>query len=151
MTALTRWNPFEQMEAMQDRLFSTFDLSPDRSGTESSTEMEWAPLCDVIETANGFIIRADMPGVNKQDLSVTLENGDLLINAKRAAEQFPEGAEYLDSEVPYGVFSRAIALPASADPAQINASYNNGVLTVHVAKHENAKPRVITVSSGEGK
>jgi len=148
MTALTRWNPFAEMDAMQNRLFSSFGLTPVR-GAQSPSESQWAPFVDVIETGDEYIIRADLPGVTKDDLSVTLENGQLLIRGKRPAEALREGAHYLHNEVPYGAFSRWVALPSDADAGRIDASFNSGVLTVRVAKDEKAKPRLITINGGE--
>jgi HSP20 family protein len=133
------------MEAMQNRLSSFLDFEPVRSN--ASEETEWAPLVDVIESADEYLIRAEIPGVNKSDLSVTLEDGYLFIKGKRNAEPLAEGSRYLNTETAYGPFSRTIELPSSADAAKIEASYKDGILSVRVAKDEKAKPRQITVTS----
>jgi HSP20 family protein len=147
MTALSRWNPFEEMEAMQNRLSSFFDMEPARNSDQSSQQIEWAPLIDVIESPEEYIIRADLPGVSKDGVSVTLENGELLIKGARPSAPLAEGAEYLLQETSCGSFTRAIGLPANADAGKIHAAFKDGVLTVNVAKHEQAKPRAIEIAT----
>lgn len=144
MTALTRWNPFAEMEAMQDRL-SSFLSAPVRNGGPTPTDGEWAPLVDVIETGEEYLIRADLPGVNKNDLSVKLEDGELIIEGTRSVEPLPEGAKYTFNERPYGTFTRTFVLPDWADASHIQAEFKQGVLTVKVQKAECAKSRTIAI------
>jgi HSP20 family protein len=148
MTALSRWNPFEEMDAMQNRLSSLFDLAPVRgSDSSSAEEAEWSPLVDVVETADDFQITAELPGVNKEDLNVTLEDGYLQISGKRPAASLSDKARYIYAERAYGPLSRAIEVPDSADASHIEASFKDGLLTVRVPKSEKAKPREIAVTS----
>jgi HSP20 family protein len=147
MTALTRWNPFEEMDAMQNRLSSFFDWAPVSNSDQSTEEYPWAPLVDVIETGDEYMIRADLPGVSKDGLSVTLENGELIIKGNRPNPSLAEGAQYLVSEAAYGPFERTIQLPSDADAAKINAAFKDGVLIAHVAKLEQAKPRAIEIAT----
>lgn len=144
MTALTRWNPFVEMEEMQDRLSSFFDWAPVRNGNQTP-ENEWAPLIDVIENPDEYLLRADLPGVSKNDLNVTLQCGELVIKGTRAAEQLAKGAQYVYSERPSGTFTRTFELPSNADAEHIQAEFKDGVLTVHVAKSEKARPRLIAI------
>lgn len=145
MTALTRWNPFEEMEAMQNRFSSFFDRIPVRNGHYASRTIDWAPPIDVIENRDEYLIRVDLPGVSKKDVHVTLDRGELAVSATRSAESLPEGAEYLHSERAYGTFKRTFGLPSNADASHIEAEFKDGVLTVRVAKDEKAKPRMIAV------
>src|SRR5688572_3552302 len=135
MTALTRWNPFAEMEAMQNRLSSLFDWAPVRNGNQTP-EQEWSPLVDVIETANEYVIRADLPGVSKNDLNVTLENGQLIVKGQRPTEALAEGTQYLVNERAYGAFTRTFILPDHAEASHIEAEFKQGVLTVKVPKAE---------------
>ena len=128
---------------MQSRLSSFFDWAPVRNGNHSADE--WSPLIDVIETANEYLIRADLPGVSKNDLSVTLENGQLLVKGSRPTEALAEGSQYLLQERVYGAFTRAFVLPKTADASQIDAEFKYGVLTVKVPKIPAAKPRTIAI------
>ena len=139
MTALTRWNPFAEMEAMQNRLSSLFEWTPARNGHQAP--QEWSPLVDVIETAHEYLIRADLPGVNKNDLNVTLENGQLVIKGARPGEALAEGTQYVVNERAYGAFT----LPDHAEASKIEAEFKNGTLTVKVPKTEKAKARAIAI------
>jgi HSP20 family protein len=140
-------NPFEEMEAVQNRLSSFFGWTPVRDGYHAPIENQWAPLIDVIETGDEYLIRADLPGVTRNDFSVTLERGELVIKGTRPAEQLAKGAHYMFNERPSGSFTRTFEMPSHADAARIQAEFKDGVLTIHVGKDEKAKPRAITVQT----
>lgn len=145
MTALTPWNPLQQMEALQNRLSSFLEGSPVRNGQHNPPQLRWAPAIDVIETADEYVIRADLPGVQKKDLGVTLEDGNLTIQGLREPEVLPEGAEYAFNERPYGMFARTLILPSWAEASGIEAEFKHGVLTVKVRKAEQARARAIAI------
>jgi HSP20 family protein len=139
MTALTRWDPFAEMDQLQNRLAYWFD-QPSRA----ESEVTWAPAIDVCETNEEYIVKADLPEVTKDNLSVTLENGVLTISGERKFTE-QEGVEYLNVERPYGKFLRSLELPDDANAEGINAEFKNGLLSLHIAKHESAKPRTIEI------
>lgn len=145
MTALTQWNPFAEMEAMQNRLSSWLDWAPVRAGSRTPANETWSPLVDVVETGDRFVIRADLPGVAKEDVSVKLEQGQLTIEGQRSAEPLAEGAQYVFDERPFGTFTRTFLLPSWAEASHIHADFRNGVLTVTVEKAEQAKARSIPI------
>lgn len=145
MTALTHWNPFAETEAMQNRLSSFSDCLPVRNAYQTSA---WAPLIDVIETSEEYLIRADLPGVRKTDLSVTFEGGELTLTGTRQAEQLTQGAKYVFTERPSGAFIRTFVLPEWADASHIQAEFHHGVLTVKVLKADQAKTRAIAIQGG---
>ena len=145
MTALTQWNPFGEMDALQNRLSSFADWSPVRNGHSTPANEEWSPLIDVIETGDEYHIRADLPGVGKDALSITLEGGELTLKGVRQAEPLAEGAHYVLAERPYGTFTRTFVMPAWADASCIQAELKGGVLTVKVQKAEQAKARTIAI------
>jgi HSP20 family protein len=146
MTALTQWNPFAEMEEMQNRLSAFPEFAPVRNGSHAPAAEEWAPPIDVIETADEYLIQADLPGVNKGDLSVTLQRGELTLMGTRAAEPLAEGARYVFNERPYGTFTRTFVVPEWADASHIQAEFKHGVLTVKLQKAEQAKPRAIAIT-----
>jgi HSP20 family protein len=117
------------------------------TGRESTAQEQeqWAPLVDVIETGEEYLIRADLPGVSKDGLSVTLDDGELTITGSRAPEALPEGARYVFDERPHGTFTRTFILPGWADDSRIEAEFKLGVLTVRVQKAEYAKARTIAI------
>ena len=139
MTALTRWDPFGEMDQLQNRLAYWFE-QPNR---EIQT---WAPAIDVAESADEYIVKADLPEVTKDHLDVTLENGVLTITGERTFTE-QEGVEYLTSERPYGKFVRSLELPRDANPEGIKAHFKDGALTVTIAKHEQAKPKAIRIEA----
>lgn len=133
------------MEALS-RLSSFSDGLPFRNGHTAPANREWAPLIEVIETNDAYLIRADLPGVDKSDdISVRLEGGELILMGTRQAEPLAEGAQYKFTERPYGTFTRRFVLPSWADASHIHADYKHGVLTVKVEKGEQAKAREIAI------
>lgn len=147
MTALTRWNPFREMEELQNRLLSAFNLAPVRrgEGQESITVAEWAPLVDIIEDDKEYLIKAELPEMRKEDVKVTVENGVLTISGERKLEKEEKGKKYHRIERSYGSFVRSFSLPDDADADKVGAEFKEGVLKVHVAKSESAKPKQIEV------
>jgi HSP20 family protein len=133
------------MEELQNRLSSFSEWSPVRNGQHTPPQQQWAPLIDVIETADEYVIRADLPGVHKKDLGVMLEDGELTIKGLREPEPLAEGAGYVFNERPYGMFTRTFVLPSWAEASGIEAEFKHGVLTVKVRKAEQARARAITI------
>ena len=150
MTTLTRWNPFKEMEEMQRRLGSVFDLAPLRklaaTGEEERlTVAEWLPLVDIIEDDKEYLISADLPEVLKGDVKVTVENGILNLSGERKFEKEEPGKKYHRIERSYGSFVRSFTLPDDADAEKVHADFKDGVLKVHVAKSEKACPKQIKI------
>lgn len=148
MTGLTRWNPFREMEDLQKRLDTIFNVEPARlngSKEETMTVARWAPLVDVTEDDTEYLIKAELPEVQKSDVKVTVENGVLTIAGERRVEKEDKGRKYHRIERAYGNFVRSFTVPDDADEAKVSADFRDGVLTVHLAKRENARPRTIEV------
>jgi HSP20 family protein len=112
---------------------------------ETLTLSEWAPLVDITEDDKEYLIKAELPEVTKNDLKVTVENGVLQLSGSRKFEKEEKGRRYHRVERAYGSFSRSFTLPDDADPAKVHAEFKDGVLQVHVAKSEGAKPKLIDV------
>jgi len=130
-----------------DRLFSDrlgsqwFD---DESNVATSV---WSPAVDIKEDVDHFELSADIPGVDPKDIEITMENGVLTIKGARHAERTDEQKNYTRTERVYGSFYRRFSLPSSAEADKIEATSKDGVLKVVIPKHEQAKPRQITVKS----
>ena len=105
----------------------------------------FAPSFEVKETPDSYVVRADLPGVKEEDVDVSLHNGVLSIAGRRTAEERKEGESYFLYERQYGSFSRAFALPDTADGERVEAKLDNGVLTVNIGKRAEAKPRKISL------
>jgi HSP20 family protein len=142
MNALTRWSQLKQLEALQHGLGSLFTRA---EGQEPIAVAEWAPLVDISEDDREYLIKAEMPEVKKEDVKVTAEAGTLTISGERKFEKKEKGKKYHRVERSYGSFVRNFSLPDDASPAQVSAEFKDGVLTVHLAKTEKAKPQLVEV------
>ena len=146
MNALTKWNPFRELEDIQSRLSSLFGRTPLRGfGEEAMTVSEWTPLVDIAEDDKEYLIKAELPEVKKEDVKVTVEGGVLTITGERKFEKEEKGKKYHRLERAYGSFMRSFALPEGAAGDKISAEFKDGVLKVHLAKSPEAKPKSINV------
>ncbi|HXJ18439.1 MAG TPA: Hsp20/alpha crystallin family protein [Candidatus Polarisedimenticolia bacterium] len=145
MSALTRWDPFRNLTALQDqmnRLFeTTFPGRPDESALTA-----WSPSVDIYETENELVLKADLPDINEKDLDVRVENNMLTIRGERKFEQKVKEENYLRIERSYGAFSRSFSLPNTVNTEAIKADYKNGVLTVELPKRAESKPKQVRIS-----
>lgn len=103
------------------------------------------PTFEVKETADAFVVRADLPGVKDSDLDISVHNGVLSVSGLRQAEERKDGESYFLYERQYGSFSRSFSLPESADGDKVDASLESGVLTLTIGKKIEAKPRKIAI------
>jgi HSP20 family protein len=143
---LTRWEPLREMEEFQNRLSTLFGRPSRRgNGREEITLPEWTPLADITEDEKEYLIKAELPEMRKEDVKVTVENGVLTISGERKFEKEEKKRKYHRVERGYGTFMRSFALPDDADFNKVNAEFKSGVLTVHVPKSEQAKPKQIEV------
>lgn len=148
--ALVRWEPAREMASLQqemNRLFSSFFDAP--AGTNGGAR-RWSPATDLVETEEHFVLRADLPGVAEEDVSVELEGNVLTIAGERKAEHEAREEGYYRLERSAGTFSRSLTLPDGVDGDAINASFDRGVLEVRIPKPEESKPRRVAISVGGG-
>ena len=136
MNHIVQWNPFS---ALLD------PMAEFRSKKGDSAAAEWAPSVDIFETEDADLFSAELPGVRKEDVNVHIENGVLVLSGQRKLENEDKIRTYHRLEGTYGAFARSFELPEGADAGSVKASFNNGVLTISVAKAESAKPRKIEV------
>jgi HSP20 family protein len=151
MEAITRWEPFKELEALENRLATLFGRAPVRKDVgkeEAMTVAEWAPLVDIAEDDKEYLIKAELPEVKKEDVRVTVQNDVLTITGERKFEKEEKDKKYHRVERAYGSFTRSFTLPEDANPAKVNAEFKDGVLKVHLAKSEKAKPKSIEVKVG---
>ena len=118
------------------------------NGTEPMVVAEWAPTVDITEDEKFYVIKTELPEVKKEDVHVTVEDGVLTLTGERKFEKEEKGKKYHRIERSYGRFARTFALPDNIDAGKINATFKEGILTVTVAKSENAKPKQIEVKIG---
>ncbi|MGA2030155.1 MAG: Hsp20/alpha crystallin family protein [Verrucomicrobiota bacterium] len=130
------WPTFGRLANLQDEFDRLFE----------SPLTGWAPALDVHEDADNFIIRAELPGLKREDIAVSLQDGALVISGERKVEKVEEGVEVHRQERYYGKFQRALTLPAPVAADKVKAQYKDGILTVTLPKTEEAKPKQIDVS-----
>jgi|SoiMethySBSTD1v2_1073268.scaffolds.fasta_scaffold910686_2 HSP20 family protein len=144
MTFMTRWSPVRELAALEvDRLNRMFDAA--FSG-EPLAHGGWIPAVDIYETAEkDVVVKLDLPGVKREDIKVSFENQTLAIEGERKVTA--DAADQLyRAERGSGAFRRSFTLPASVDGSRVDASYQDGVLTIKLPRREEARPRQIPVN-----
>ena len=137
---LVRWNPVRELASMEiDRLNRMFE---DFYGTGHG----WLPAVDIYETKDReFVVKAELPDLKREDITVTFENSVLTLSGTRTSEFDNRSGTFHRSERAYGRFTRSFTLPATVDGNRITAAYKDGVLTVRIPQREEAKPKQIEV------
>ena len=148
MNTITRWNPISEFEDLLDRYNRQFGLTRsngDREGKDLLRRSDWAPAVDIKETREAFLIEAELPGMSKDDVKVTVHDGVLSVQGERrkveeTSDEKQHRVERLD-----GSFQRRFTLPDNVDESSIQARFNDGVLSLSLKKVEPAQPRAIEV------
>ena len=147
MMNLVRWNHWREMSTLQHRMNSLFNEPFFRSGSEDD-ELHmgsWLPVVDMFDDDDKIVIKAELPGMDKKDISVDIENRVLTLSGERNYDNEVKEDNYYRRERAYGRFKRAFNLPADVDSDQIKADFKDGVLKVEIPKPEEQKPKQITV------
>lgn len=142
---MVKWNPLRDLEDMQTRLNRFFTDGP-AARVEGPFFADWAPAVDIQETAQEYLIKAELPEMKKEDVHVNVLEGVLSIEGERAQEKEEKGKKFHKVERSYGKFVRQFSLPAEVDAAKVKAEYKDGVLNVHLPKTEAAKPTAVSVN-----
>lgn len=147
---LTRWDPFRDLAALQDRIDRLFEDSLGRLrsdwGGEALEGRTWAPAVDIVETDNEIVLKADLPGIDPKDVEIQVQNGTLTLKGERKFESDVKEDNYRRVERVYGSFVRSFSLPRSVDADKAEAEYRNGVLQVKLPKRPEAKPKQLKVA-----
>jgi HSP20 family protein len=161
MATMMRWDPFQdlrdaqdemaqmtQMAQMSPRLAHALGLHGQQQGSGQATTTAWAPALDISERKDAYLVTVELPGVEADDLEITLEDGLLTIQGERHFAHDSSEQQFHRVERRYGAFRRSITLPAQVQAEQIEAMVDNGVLQIVVPKMEEAKPKRIQVRPG---
>lgn len=148
MMDLVRWNPWKEMVSLRDRMNRIFDDVFFRSDRREDAWAEgvWIPAVDMFETDDKVVIKAELPGLEKKDISLDLQNGVLTLKGERKSENEVKEENYYRREMSCGKFVRSFTLPVDVDAEKIKAEFKNGLLTVEVPKPEGHKPKQIKVN-----
>lgn len=142
--AIVRWDPMREIEDMFTRYTKAMGW-PGLAAQEAISPAEWVPRVDIAETDNAYLIKAEIPGVNKEDVKITIDDGVLTVSGERKEEKEENNKKLHRVERFYGTFSRSFTLPDNVDETKIDAQFKDGVLTLTVPKTEKAKPKAIEV------
>ncbi len=142
---LSTWPSFGGLSSLRSEIDRLFEAPLSELARASQFLSGAAPAVDVYEDKENFIVKAELPGMKKEEINVTLHDGSLSISGERKSEEKVEKGEVYRSERFFGRFQRTVALPTSVDAGKIKAQYQDGVLTVTLPKAEEAKPKHIDV------
>jgi HSP20 family protein len=145
---IVKWDPIREMEEVSNRLNRIFRRTPaaNEGGRELLTVADWSPTADITESDNAYLIKAEIPGVKKEDVKVTIQDGMLTVLGERKLEKEEKGMKFHRIERSYGSFLRSFQLPDDADENSVKAEFKDGLLNVTVAKTTKAKSQAINVA-----
>jgi HSP20 family protein len=145
--ALVRWDPARELDLFQGEVGRLFDAFFGVGGNGHGAR-RWVPAMDLVETEDALLVKADLPGLERDDVSIEIEDGVLTISGERKAEHSERRDGYVRVERGYGSFARSLRLPEGVDAEQVKASFANGVLEVRIPKPEERKPHRVEITSG---
>ena len=151
--SITRYDPFRDLKSLQDEVNRLFSTNFTRSfGDEGIARGVWTPNVDIFENKDEIVLEAELPGMNREDFELTIENNVLTLRGERRFEKRDEADNYHRVERAYGAFTRSFTLPQTVSAENAAAEYKNGVLRVTLHKREEVKARRIEVQgeSAEG-
>ena len=150
MNAIYRWDPFRSLNTFNEQVNRLLGENFAPSGETALAN--WSPAVDIYETEGELVVKADLPDVNEKDIDIRVENNTLTIRGERHFEEKVNKDNYLRVERSYGTFARSFSLPNTVNTEGIHADYHNGLLTVHMPKREESKPKQVKINvTGNGK
>jgi HSP20 family protein len=141
---LSNWSSSDRLASLREEVNRLFDFSwPSR---DSGLFSGWSPALDVFDDKDSLVVKVELPGLKKDEINLSLHDGVLTISGERKREVEKKAGETFRSERYFGKFQRSVTLPTAVDSTKVAAAYKDGVLTVELAKSEEAKPKQIAVS-----
>ena len=135
------WNPFREMEDLSSRMNRLFNIAPvgltpwgGNGERELLATTDWAPSCDIRESDKEYRVHAELPGIKREDVHVTLESGVLTIQGERREEKEDKGEKFHRRELSYGKFMRQFTMPEDGDESKVDATFKDGILNIVIAK-----------------
>ncbi len=144
--AILKWDPFKELQALQDRIDQLFEESLRGRELAAAT---WTPAVDIYETDDAIVLEAELPGMNEKDIEIKVEDNVLTIRGERKFEEERKEENYYRMERFYGAFQRSFTLPPNIKTDKIKAEYKKGILKVIMPKKEQAKPKQIKIEVKE--
>ena len=147
--AITRWDPFREVVALQNRVNNLFREM--NEGDSPLTTASFVPAVDIYEDARKVVLKLEVPGIEEKDLDIRVENNTLTVKGERKFEKEEKEENFHRIERRYGTFYRAFTLPSTVDTEHVQANYQNGILKVELSKKPEAQPKQIKVNVGGAK
>lgn len=147
---ITRWEPrgLGTLRHEMDRLFDSFlGRSPFADRDLFTNGGQWSPALDLVETDDEIVVKAELPGMDEKDVSVSISGNHLVIKGERKHEEETKDKQFHRIERSYGTFERMLSLPVSVDQQKVSAEYEKGVLEIHMPKKAEVKPKPIKVKA----
>ena len=144
--AITRWDPFREVVALQNRMNSLFREM--NEGENPLTTASFVPAVDIYEDAKKVMLKLEVPGMEEKDLDIRVENNTLTVKGERKFEKDEKEENFHRIERRYGTFFRSFSLPSTVDTENVQASYNAGILKLELNKKPEAQPKQIKVNFG---
>jgi HSP20 family protein len=144
--ALVRWDPARELDTLQtdiNRVFDTFF----GGATANGAARRWVPAMDLVETDDHLVLRADLPGLDKDDVNIEVKDGVLTVSGERKAEHEETRNGYHRVERAYGGFSRSLSLPRGVDAEKVLAEFDKGVLEVRIPKPAERRPHRVQIGA----
>lgn len=144
--AITRWDPFREVVALQNRMNSLFhDFN---ESDNPLTTASFVPAVDIYEDARKIVLKLEVPGMEEKDLDIRVENNTLTVKGERKFEKDEKEENFHRIERRYGTFYRSFTLPSTVDTENVQANYNAGILKLELNKKPEAQPKQIKVNFG---
>ncbi len=145
--AVVRWDPFRDLNLLQDRMNRLFeDANRNWKSDEPASTTTWSPAVDIFETESEIVVKAEVPGMDRKDITLNLENNVLTLRGERRFLKETKEENYHRIERSYGGFSRAFSIPVTVDDEKIRADYQDGVLKIVLPKKEQLRPKQIKIT-----
>ena len=150
MTTHNPWDAMRELATLQDRMHRIWGSVYDRGRDDVTSRGSWLPPVDIYETpTHEIVLKAEAPGLKREDIDLTVENNTLTIRGERKKDEAVAEDQYHRVERSFGPFSRSFTLPSTVDAGRVRAEYRDGVLTVTLPMREEARPRQIQVNVTE--
>ncbi len=141
------WTPFRDFVNMQQEVGRVFDSLFTGVDGDGNFVTSWWPRADVVENNEAYVIKAELPGISKNDVKITLHENVLTIKGEKKQEKEEKDRNFHRVERSYGSFERSFTLPSGVKDDKIEAAYKDGILTITLPKAEEAKPKEIEVKA----
>ncbi len=149
MKEIIKWDPFKEISSLREEIDKLFDSFFGRRSFFFGETETFVPACDLEETEESFIVSAEIPGMKKDEIKVTVDEDGITISGERKREKEEKGKTYHRIERTYGKFQRYIPFPKEVQPEKAKASYKDGILRIEIPKSEKVKPKEIKIEIEE--